>query len=214
MNKQETANRRPISSRDNKLIVRFAAYLARRHSPTPNQISALSVVFAALGAVSLVLFPYTHYVSLLFCILFVQLRLLCNLLDGMVAVEGGKKTAIGDLFNEFPDRLADSVLLIALGYAVNLDWLGWLAALLAAFTAYIRVFGGSLGFVQNFSGPMAKQHRMAVLSAACLCCVVEGYLWQTAYSLPVGLVIITLGSIATCIKRTLLLVQQLNQKNA
>jgi hypothetical protein len=29
-----------------------------------------------------------------------QLRLLCNLLDGMVAIEGGMKGKAGDLFNE------------------------------------------------------------------------------------------------------------------
>ncbi|WP_225981395.1 hypothetical protein [Mannheimia pernigra] len=53
----------------------------------------------------------------------------------MVAVEGGKKTANGAIFNEFPDRVADSLFLIALGYATPFFWLGWLAALLAALTA-------------------------------------------------------------------------------
>ena len=47
----------------------------------------------------------------------VQLRLLCNLLDGMVAIEGGKSTPTGALFNEIPDRLADALFLVPLGYA-------------------------------------------------------------------------------------------------
>ena len=34
--------------------------------------------------------------------------------------------------------------------------LGWLCALLAMATAYVRVFGGALGQAQRFSGPMAK----------------------------------------------------------
>ena len=206
---QETLNRRPISSRGNKWIVRFAAFLARRNSPTPNQISCFSVLFALLGATALLLFPITHYAMLIFTILGKQLRLLCNLLDGMVAVEGGKKTAVGDIFNEFPDRIADSVLLIALGYAVGLSWLGWLAALLAMATAYIRVFGGSLGFPQSFKGPMAKQHRMAVLTLACLFTLFEMFYWQTAYSLTVGLIVITLGSAWTCVTRTQLIIAQL-----
>ena len=46
--------------------------------------------------------------------------------------------------------------------------LGWLGALLAALTAYVRVFGGSLGFAQDFRGPLAKQQRMAVLTVACV----------------------------------------------
>ena len=196
-------NRRPINSRNNKQIQRFAAYLARRNFPTPNQISGLSVVFAFLGAFCLWLFSY-HVGFLLLCALFVQLRLMCNLLDGMVAVEGGKKTAIGDIFNEFPDRIADSVLLVTLGYA----------ALLAAFTAYIRVFGGSLGFEQKFLGPMAKQHRMAVLTASCLFTVIERTLWNTSYCLLFGLSIIIVGTAITCIVRTLDIVKQLEQKNS
>ncbi|MBN6065517.1 CDP-alcohol phosphatidyltransferase family protein [Aggregatibacter actinomycetemcomitans] len=209
----EIQNRRPISSRSNKHIQRFAAYLARRNSPTPNQISCLSVVFAVLGAGCLWLFSY-HISLLLLCALFVQLRLMCNLLDGMVAVEGGKKTAVGDIFNEFPDRIADSVLLIALGYAADIGWLGWFAALLAAFTAYIRVFGGSLGFEQKFLGPMAKQHRMAVLTASCLFTLVEFSLWNTSYCLLLGLCIITVGTAITCVTRTMDIVKQLERKNS
>jgi hypothetical protein len=55
-----------------------------------------------------------------------------------------------------------------LGYAFGIPWLGWLTALLAVLTAYIRVFGGALGFAQDFRGPMAKQQRMAVFTAGCL----------------------------------------------
>ena len=66
------------------------------------------------------------------------------------------------LYNEVPDRVADSLFLVALGYAIGMPWLGWLAALAAAVTAYIRVLGGTFGLAQDFRGPLAKQHRMAV----------------------------------------------------
>jgi phosphatidylglycerophosphate synthase len=103
----------------------------------------------------------------------VQLRLLCNLLDGMVAIEGGRKTATGGLYNELPDRFADSALIVALGYGAGEPWLGWLGALAAAVTAYIRVLGGTLGLAQDFRGPMAKPHRMAVLTFACIAQTIE-----------------------------------------
>ena len=86
----------------------------------------------------------------------VQLRLLCNLLDGMVAIEGGKSTSTGALFNEIPDRIADPLFLVPLGYAVGYWWLGWLAALLAVLTAYVRVLGGALGQQQDFGGLLPK----------------------------------------------------------
>ncbi len=46
----------------------------------------------------------------------IQLRLVCNLIDGMVAIEGGMKSPVGGLYNEVPDRIADPLLLIAAGY--------------------------------------------------------------------------------------------------
>jgi hypothetical protein len=35
--------------------------------------------------------------------------------------------------------------------------LGWLAALLACGTAYVRVLGGALGAAQDFCGPQASR---------------------------------------------------------
>lgn len=210
MNTTNTENRRPISARGNRLMVRLAAWLAARQVPTPNQISLLSAVFAAVGALALALSP--SVASLLLCAVCIQLRLLCNLLDGMVAVEGGKKTAVGEMFNEFPDRAADSFLLVALGYAAGWGWLGWLAALLAMTTAYIRVFGGSLGLPQSFAGPMAKQHRMALMTAACLIAAAESHYRGTDWTLQGALWLICAGSAWTCVRRTRLLARQMRAR--
>ena len=72
------------------------------------------------------------------------------------------------------------LLIVALGYAVGWPALGWFGALAAALTAYVRVFGGSLGFAQDFRGPMAKQQRMAVLTAACVVGAAEWLFTGTA----------------------------------
>ncbi|WP_419671255.1 hypothetical protein [Aliarcobacter butzleri] len=37
----------------------------------------------------------------------------------MVALEGGKSTKSGELFNDIPDRVSDSLLFIALGYSIT-----------------------------------------------------------------------------------------------
>jgi phosphatidylglycerophosphate synthase len=166
---------------------------------TPNQISISSVVFAALGAWALVDARPLALVAAAVC---VQLRLLCNLLDGMVAIEGGKPSKVGALYNEFPDRIADSLLLVALGYAAGAGWLGWLAALLAALTAYVRATGGALGLPQDFRGPMAKPHRMAVLTVACLVGAGEATWNGTRWTLLAAAVAIALGSALTCATRT------------
>jgi phosphatidylglycerophosphate synthase len=136
----------------------------------------------------------------------IQLRLLCNLLDGMLAVEAGLKSRTGEIFNEVPDRVADVLILVGAGYAVReLTYgatLGWAAALAAVFTAYVRVFGGSLGLTQHFIGPMAKQHRMFTLTVVTLLAAVEALLAMPPRAIPAGLAVIVVGSVATAIRRT------------
>lgn len=204
-----SSTRRPLKSRSAGWSQSLARALARS-AITPNQVSVLSVIFAATGGALLLYFPTPA--GLVLVALCVQLRLLCNLLDGMVAVEGGKGSVLGVLYNELPDRLGDSLFLVPLGYAVGLGWLGWLCALLAALTAYIRVTGGSLGLPQDFRGPQAKPHRMFVMTVGCLFTAAELTVWGTTHALLVATALIAVGSAATCVTRTLALAHQLQQQ--
>lgn len=143
----------------------------------------------------------------------IQLRLLCNLMDGLVAIEGGKKTPTGGLFNEVPDRLCDAFTLIGLGYACRHLWLGvelgYLATILAFFTAYIRVLGASLGTKSYFAGPQAKQQRMALSTAALTLAALTCSTWP----LIIGLWIIVAGSAFTCIRRLSMITDELNEES-
>ena len=201
-------NRRPVRSRGARWIQATAGYLADLRV-RPNQISVASMLAAAVGAVSLVFLPQPW--KAVICICGIQLRLLCNLLDGMVAVGHQKQSRLGALYNKFPDRLSDSFLLVALGYASGVPWLGWLGALLAALTAYIRVFGAALGLTQDFRGPMAKQHRMAVLSLGCLFSAIEHFAVRTNYSLSITSGLIAAGSLLTCGTRIQAIVRKLQE---
>lgn len=205
------AARRPIKSRSNHLIQQAASWLATR-GISPNSISVSSMAFAALGSAALVWLPLA--VGAFICALCVQMRLLCNVIDGIVAVEHGKKSAVGALYNELPDRVADTMFIVALGYVVDLGTVGWCAALLALATAYIRVLGGSVGLAQDFRGPMAKQHRMAVLTLACVMVIVEYNLWASSVSLVLALWVIALGSFITCFTRLRAIVVQLQNHTA
>jgi len=202
------SNRRPIKARSNAWVQKTASFLARTNV-SPNQISVASVFFAGIGAAMLLWYPVP--VGLLGCTVAIQGRLVCNLLDGMVAVEGGKKSPLGQIYNEFPDRVADSLFIVALGYAIDLPSIGWLGALAAALTAYVRVFGGSLGLPQDFRGPMAKQHRMAMMTGGCVLGAIEQASVGTMYALIVACFIIALGSLVTCLTRSHAIAVQLRQ---
>jgi len=187
--------RRPLASRSTRWAGALAS-MAVRAGFTADGISILSLIFAAAGTAALLWLPRPW--NLLVGAVGVQLRLLCNLLDGMVAIEGGRKSKLGVLYNEVPDRLADSLFLVSLGYVVGIPWLGWLDALAAAVTAYIRVLGGTFGLAQDFRGPMAKQHRMAVMTAGCVLGAGE-FLWSGGqYVLVAAAWIIAIGAVATC----------------
>jgi len=171
---------------------------------TPNAISVIGVGFAALGAWAFVAAPYGSQWLWLGGALGIQLRLLANMLDGLVAVEEGKSSATGALYNEAPDRAEDALLLIAAGYAAGMPELGYGATILAFGTAYIRALGGALGFEQDFVGPMAKQHRMFVLTIAALAAfiwngsAVGSFLIAGSEIVMVALWLIVAGSALTC----------------
>lgn len=205
-----SGNRRPLKTRGNPLARRFAAWLSG-HDVPPDQISLASIAFAGAGAAMLVVWRHVdggvaQWLLPLLAIAGIQGRLLCNLCDGMVAVEGGKSTPTGELYNDIPDRIADVVLFLAAGYAAAQWWgpslwLGVAAAMLAVFTAYVRVLGGSMGAPVRFLGPMAKQHRMAALSAACLVSLAEPVWWPRGVALTLLLGVVVVGSLWTSVRR-------------
>lgn len=49
----------------------------------------------------------------------IQGRLLCNLMDGLMAIEGNLKSASGEIYNDAPDRVSDALILVGAGYACN-----------------------------------------------------------------------------------------------
>lgn len=200
-------DRRPIKSRDFAPIRLLADFLATGRI-TPNQISAASIGFALFG--SALLLMYTCSVTLVIMAVCIQLRLLCNVLDGLVAVEGGKASPLGVLFNEIPDRICDIIFLVSIGYALNHPTLGWIAALLAVGTAYIRLLGGALGLQQDFSGPLAKAHRMFGLTVGCLLAAFEWWITGTTYLLFLAFLIVTIGTLVTCVNRVMHLMKELN----
>jgi len=191
-------DRRPLAVRAARWPHALAASLVRL-GLSPNQVSVLSVVFSLGGAA---MFVVGSPISLVLAACAIQGRLVCNLIDGLMAVEGGLKSPTGELFNEVPDRVADSVFFVAAGYVnPELAWLGWLAALGSVGVAYTRVLGAALTGHHDFCGPMAKQHRMFALTVGAVVAAAE-LLWSTSHlALPATLAIVSVGSIGTFIRR-------------
>lgn len=216
----KTTDRRPIQAREKLWVKRLAVYLQQKGA-TPNVISIFSILFSFMAALSFVIVfsneSFGMRVVLLFsAALMIQCRLMCNLLDGMVAIEGGLRSAVGAVYNELPDRVSDSIIFVAIGYGLSPYFsyamsLGWCAAFMAVVTAYIRLLGGSTGLPQKFLGPMAKQHRMALLTGVSIVSSILPLAWVTLIFI-IALWGIVLGSFVTICNRTWTLVLDLKKR--
>ncbi len=205
----ELIDRRPIATRNRKWAQASARWLAvKRVSPNAISISGMFSCIVAGIALAATSVAY-HRIEWLIAVLGVQLRLTANMLDGMVALTSARVSKIGDLYNEIPDRISDTAVFIGAGFAWGGNIaLGYIATILAIFTAYVRAAGKIAGAPHEFCGPMAKQHRMLVITLIGLYSAVTPSSWQAISFnsskiglMSLGLAVIIMGSIITVIRR-------------
>lgn len=217
----DTSSRRPIGVRTHAWSVQAAKWLTAR-GIKPNWISFASIGFAAIAALSFfiagALTGFGRGFFLLLAVLGIVSRLLANMMDGMVAVEGGLGEADGPVWNELPDRISDALICVGAGAGLAIAdsgavSLGWLAAVLAIICAYMRELGTqlttSLGHKPDFSGPLAKQQRMAVLSAGALVAMFEGAWGWDFIAIKIALWVVIVGTTLTIFLRTRTLIARL-----
>lgn len=201
--------RRPIKTRSAEWAQRCSQFLCR-FGITPNLVSVVSVAFALLVAGCYWASDYfesslwQRSIFLLGAAIGIQLRLICNLMDGMIAIEGGKATRNGDIYNEIPDRFADLIIIVAAGIwagdRVYSD-LAWLAGALSILIACIRMQGAALTQEHDFSGPMAKPQRMALLTLVTLLLIALGCFNVTLPVMFWALLVLIVGEALTIVRR-------------
>ena len=199
----QAIDRRPIATRNRKWAQAATKWLASRNV-SPDAISTAGMCACIVAGVALGLTSVAGYrIFWLVAALGAQLRLTANMLDGMVALASGRASKIGELYNEVPDRVSDAAVFIGAGFASGGNVaLGYIATILAIFTAYVRAVGKIAGSPNEFCGPMAKQHRMLVITLACLYSAVVPRSWQMFHvgSFAIGVMTIGLGVIiAGCV---------------
>lgn len=201
-------NRRPLKSRNTALAKKIAAYLCKKNLK-PNDISLASMAFAFCAGLFLASSHLIHDsffkgTVLILAALMIQGRLACNLFDGMVAVEGKKSGPSGELYNDVPDRFADAFILIGLGYGASGSFayeLGYLGAIFAILTAYVRTLSSSLQVPVRYLGPMAKQHRMALVTFACVLSLFESSFTSEGKVFYGALWVVNIGCMLTIYRR-------------
>ena len=208
----EHIDRRPIATRNRKWAQSSTAWLASRNV-SPNAISVAGMCACIIGGIALGLTSIADYrVLWLIAALGAQLRLTANMLDGMVAIASSRTSKTGDLYNEVPDRISDAAVFIGAGYAWGGNVaLGYIATILAIFTAYVRAAGKIAGAPNEFCGPMAKQHRMLVVTLICVYAAITPRSWQmiTFTNSQIGLM--TLGLVGIIVGCAITIVRRLGR---
>jgi phosphatidylglycerophosphate synthase len=213
MEPYHVGDRRPLGSRNWKASQHVSEWLAKR-GVSPNAISIIGMI---CGITAGWMFFETSraldaWIFWLIGAVLVQLRLLANLYDGMVAVLRQIASPVGELFNEVPDRLSDAATLVGFGYAAGSSRiLGFVAAMFALFLAYVRAQGKVAGAHQEFCGPMAKQQRMATVTVTAVICAVAPPV--LAWRLPtIALTVIIIGAVVTTMRRLQRIAAALHQR--
>lgn len=204
--------RRPLRIRELRVCTRAADALAAA-GITPNMISVVGVLVGIMAGVALAATSWAEheFAYRLLCLGgagLIVLRGAANILDGVVALETGQASSVGRLYNEVPDRVSDAAALIGAGYAVGGDAaLGYVAASVALFVAYLRALGKAEGAGQDYCGPMAKPQRMLVVTLAALYCGLAPIDWQLTTPwlgwgvMALGLWIVIIGGLLTSARR-------------
>lgn len=222
MDSMSISNRRQVASRNSGFAQTTARVLAG-WGVSPNQVSTASIFFS-LAAFAAFYFVRENSWYLILAVLFIQCRLLCNLFDGMLAIEYDKKSKVGELYNEVPDRISDALIILGAGIVpvgafgnsgVSLaawsPWvmqMAWACVFLATMTAYVRVFGASLVGTHYFLGPMAKQHRMFLISLACI----VNLFFENALAFALGAMVV--GLVITLVRRLNAVAEALKQSRS
>jgi len=205
----QVMDRRPIATRNRKWAQATTTWLAARNV-SPNAISIAGMCACIVAGIALGVTSIADYRILwIIAALGAQLRLTTNMLDGMVALASGRTSRVGELYNEVPDRISDAAVFIGAGFAWGGNIaLGYIATILAVFTAYVRAAGKIAGAPNEFCGPMAKQHRMLVITLICLYSAVTPRSWQTISFndseiglMTLGLAVIIMGCVITVFRR-------------
>ncbi len=138
--------------------------LARKlHWLDPDIVSYAAVIVAAGTGWCFFKAAESPYL-LIVAILLTFLRMTLNTIDGVMAIQRGKKTLTGEIVNALPDRYSD--ILVVGGIILSplcRDWLGLIALASVFLVSYTGMLGKAIGVSWQHQGPMGKVERMITM---------------------------------------------------
>ena len=158
---------RPLADR---LILPFVE-TADRIGLTPDGVSVVALVFAALAGVAYTLAGTAvaglQPTPLLYGVgaLLVFLNGWMDLLDGALARRQGAESRAGDLLDHVLDRYADIVILAGLAAGTGTYRFGFLAVTGVLMTSYLGTQAQAVGLDRVYGGLVGRADRLAIIGA-------------------------------------------------
>ena len=142
------------------------AKLAHSIGLTPNQVSAMGIVFAAVSALAYWKWQFHQFLPILAPLLLLASGF-CDALDGALARLYGEATTFGGFLDSLLDRYADAIILcgIILGGLCDPFW--GLAALMGSLlVSYARARAEAAGVKMEAVGIAERAERLVILAIA------------------------------------------------
>lgn len=195
-----------IKPKFQKLINPLAEFLIN-YKIHPDIINVLGL--SASLVMSIVLF-YSKSIPVLYLVLPIGafIRTLFNALDGMVARGLSISSPMGEVKNEFIDRLSDILILLSLGLSnhgnVNIAFIALALILLGS---YLGILGKACGGKRVYVGILGKADRMILIGLAGIFAYYRINTWNALYYLMI------VGSIITIFQRYFSIKLELNYES-
>jgi CDP-diacylglycerol--glycerol-3-phosphate 3-phosphatidyltransferase len=149
----------------------------------PNVFTYGALVVSLIAALALY-FAYANKNWLWIALPCVLIRLLLNLMDGQVARALNLADDWGEAKNEFGDRIADSLIFIAIGLGgYTRTGFALVALVLILLVSYLGILGKALGGQRVYGGVFGKGDRMISLAVFTLYPAISGNLASYNYYL-------------------------------
>jgi CDP-diacylglycerol---glycerol-3-phosphate 3-phosphatidyltransferase len=131
----------------------------------PTYINLLGLMISLLMAFSLFMastIPAAYWVLPVGAFL----RTACNALDGMVARGLNVSSAVGEVYNEFMDRISDAAIFFCVGLSHHGEIaLAFAATIAILINSYLGIIGKAAGGSRVYIGLIGKADRMILLGA-------------------------------------------------
>jgi len=190
------------------------ARMAQRAGLTPNQVSALGVVFGVASGLAywltgLSLGDLSAYrMYLLLAVLLLLASGFCDALDGTLARLYGKTSVLGGFMDSLLDRYVDALVYfgLILGGLCDQFW-GLLALIGSLLTSYARAKSEAAEVPMETVGIVERAERLLIVSAASLLSLV----WTEALGLSV--ILLALATNFTVLQRAIYFVRKARSKS-